>query len=360
MRCCEAPGDDVSAVDPRRPRHRAIATRCSAASRRCGPTSSSTARRGRRSTRARATPIGRCATNGSAVRWLAEGCDRVGAHLVHDQHRLRLRRHARPPVPRVGRPEPAERLRPTKLAGEREALALGAAATVVRTSWVCGEHGANMVKTIMRLAERAPGAGVRRRPDRPPDVHRRPRAAGAPARRRPAQRACTTSPTRRRRVGTSFACDVVAAMGKSPDMVRPITTAELQPPRPAPRPANSVLDNAVLRLAGLPPFARFPRAARRDGPRPPLSHRTNLRRWSAYCRPHAHGYAQGMDWQVLRGSRCRRRVPQPPRANDHRDRKHLVHDDHDEHQSGALQRRVRRHGRVSASRWSTVASRWRW
>jgi dTDP-4-dehydrorhamnose reductase len=44
---------------------------------------------------------------------------------------------------------------------------------------------------------------------------------------------------------------VVAAMGKSPDIVRPIKTAELKPPRPARRPANSVLDNAVLRAAGI-------------------------------------------------------------------------------------------------------------
>jgi dTDP-4-dehydrorhamnose reductase len=44
----------------------------------------------------------------------------------------------------------------------------------------------------------------------------------------------------------------VEAMGKDPDMVRPISTAELQPPRPAPRPTNSVLDNAVLRQAGYP------------------------------------------------------------------------------------------------------------
>jgi dTDP-4-dehydrorhamnose reductase len=44
----------------------------------------------------------------------------------------------------------------------------------------------------------------------------------------------------------------MAAAGHDADRVRAITTAELDPPRPAPRPANSVLDNAALRLGGLP------------------------------------------------------------------------------------------------------------
>ena len=34
--------------------------------------------------------------------------------------------------------------------------------------------------------------------------------------------------------------------------MKPVATADLQPPRPAPRPANSVLDNAALRLSGVP------------------------------------------------------------------------------------------------------------
>ena len=49
-----------------------------------------------------------------------------------------------------------------------------------------------------------------------------------------------------------FAQEVVAAMGKPRGMVAPITTAELQPARPATRPANSVLDNVVLLSAGIP------------------------------------------------------------------------------------------------------------
>jgi dTDP-4-dehydrorhamnose reductase len=49
-----------------------------------------------------------------------------------------------------------------------------------------------------------------------------------------------------------FARDVLAAAGQSPERVEPITTGDLNPPRPAPRPANWVLDNAALRLLGIP------------------------------------------------------------------------------------------------------------
>ena len=47
-----------------------------------------------------------------------------------------------------------------------------------------------------------------------------------------------------------LAREVLAAAGLEPDRVEPIATADLQPARPAPRPANSVLDNAALRLGG--------------------------------------------------------------------------------------------------------------
>jgi dTDP-4-dehydrorhamnose reductase len=47
-----------------------------------------------------------------------------------------------------------------------------------------------------------------------------------------------------------FAREVFAAAGEDPDRVKPISTDELQPPRPAKRPANSVLDNMAWRMHG--------------------------------------------------------------------------------------------------------------
>jgi dTDP-4-dehydrorhamnose reductase len=49
----------------------------------------------------------------------------------------------------------------------------------------------------------------------------------------------------------------VAVAGGDPARVEAIKTADLQPPRPARRPPNSVLDNAVLRLSGLPLLRDF-------------------------------------------------------------------------------------------------------
>jgi dTDP-4-dehydrorhamnose reductase len=51
-----------------------------------------------------------------------------------------------------------------------------------------------------------------------------------------------------------FAGDVLEAMGHDRSRVKPITTAELQPPRPAERPRNSVLANASLVAAGIDPL----------------------------------------------------------------------------------------------------------
>jgi dTDP-4-dehydrorhamnose reductase len=201
--------------------------------------------------------------NGLAVRWVAEACARVGAHLVHVSTDYVFDGGLDRPYREWDEPNPQSVYGASKLAGEREALALGSAATVVRTSWVCGEHGANMVRTIMRLV-----GLVGERDDTPGRLafvddqrgHPTMTADLAPMLRRLAldRRSGVHHVTNQGAVSWfDFATAVVSAMGRDPAIVRPIATAELDPPRPAPRPANSVLDNAVLRAAGIPLLRDF-------------------------------------------------------------------------------------------------------
>jgi len=192
--------------------------------------------------------------NGLAVRWLAESCARVGAHLVHVSTDYVFDGTLPRPYHEWDQPNPPSVYGASKLAGEREAQALGPGAAVVRTSWVAGEHGANMVRTIVGLVsggDDTPGRlafvdDQRGHPTLTTDL--------APVLRRLAldRRSGVHHVTNQGAVSWfEFARQVVVAMGRDPDLVRPIATAELDPPRPAPRPANSVLDNVVLRLSGL-------------------------------------------------------------------------------------------------------------
>ena len=50
---------------------------------------------------------------------------------------------------------------------------------------------------------------------------------------------------------------MLEASGQDPARVSPVKTADLLPARPAPRPANSVLDNAALRRSGVPLLPDF-------------------------------------------------------------------------------------------------------
>jgi len=194
--------------------------------------------------------------NATAVRWVAEACHRAGAHLVHVSTDYVFDGALDRPYHEHDATNPQSVYGHSKLAGEREALALGPDASVVRTSWVCGVNGNNMVKTIMRLATDRPElAFVSDQIGHPTFTHDL-----APALRRIAldrlsgvvhatnQGACSWF---------EFAQAVVSAMGKDPAMVRPIATADLQPPRPAKRPANSVLRNGVLAAAGVPLLRDF-------------------------------------------------------------------------------------------------------
>jgi dTDP-4-dehydrorhamnose reductase len=196
------------------------------------------------------------AVNALGSRHVAEGARLTGAHLVYVSTDYVFDGRNRAPYVEWDSPNPLSVYGRSKLGGEREVQALVPGATVVRTSWVCGAHGPNMVKTILRLsADRSELAFV-------DDQHGCPTftedlaamIVQLSAARLPGVFHVTNQgPT----TWYDFARDVVKAAGRDPSMVRPITTAELQPPRPAPRPANSVLDNAALRLQGIALLADY-------------------------------------------------------------------------------------------------------
>jgi dTDP-4-dehydrorhamnose reductase len=186
--------------------------------------------------------------NAEAVRWLAEACEVVGAHLVQISTDYVFDGTLDRPYREDDAPNPLSVYGQSKLAGEQAA---GAGATIVRTSWVCGAGGANMVKTVLRLlALDLPLAFVADQRGCPTFT-----ADLAPLVWRLAveRRAGTFHVTNAAAVSWyQFVGDFVDAAGGDRRRVRPITTADLQPPRPAPRPANSVLENAALAAACIP------------------------------------------------------------------------------------------------------------
>jgi dTDP-4-dehydrorhamnose reductase len=196
------------------------------------------------------------AANGLAVRWVAEACHRTGAHLVQLSTDYVFDGTLDRPYHEWDTPNPGSVYGASKLAGEREAQLLGEGATIVRTSWVCGQHGSNMVRTVLRLIDQQP---VLRFVD---DQVGNPTFTVdlAPMLRRLAvdRRGGVYHLTNQRSVSWyGFVGEIVAAAGRDPAMVTPIASVDLQPPRPAPRPANSRLDNAAARAGGLPPMRDF-------------------------------------------------------------------------------------------------------
>lgn len=189
--------------------------------------------------------------NGFSVRWVAEACDSIGARLVHISTDYVFDGAKSSPYVETDTPNPQSVYGSSKLMGEREALEIGSAATVVRTSWVCGAVGSNMVRTVQRLvAEGKPMAFVNDQVGHPTFT-----ADLAPALRRLVVERVSglVHVTNQGAVSWyEFVREVVRQLGADPEVVRPITTAELDPPRPAKRPANSVLDNAVWRSLGWP------------------------------------------------------------------------------------------------------------
>jgi dTDP-4-dehydrorhamnose reductase len=187
------------------------------------------------------------AINALAVRHIREACGRVGAHLVHISTDYVFDGTSPRPYHEWDIPSPTSVYGATKLAGEREA---GIDATIVRTSWVCGEYGPNMVRTVLQLAATTDQMSFvddqRGCPTFAADLVVMLRRLGVE------RRSGLHHVTNQGAVSWyEFVQEILRLSGRDPKMVAPIRTSDLSPPRPAPRPANSALDNAALTMSGI-------------------------------------------------------------------------------------------------------------
>jgi len=185
--------------------------------------------------------------NALGVRHVMDGARRVGAHLVHVSTDYVFDGTKLDPYVEWDQTNPRSSYGRSKLGGEQE---VDPGHAVARTAWVCGEHGSNMVKTVLKLADRPELAFVddqRGSPTFTADL------AGALRLLAVERRPGTFHLTNQGAVSWyEFVQAILESAGHDPAKVRPIKTDDLDPPRPAPRPANSVLDNAAWRLSGLP------------------------------------------------------------------------------------------------------------
>jgi len=194
------------------------------------------------------------AVNALGSRNVAEAARAVGAHLVYVSTDYVFDGTLDRPYVEWDAPNPRSVYGRSKLGGEIEVQAVaGPSATVVRTAWVSGAHGANMVKTVLRLGRSDPDSMLRFVDDQHGCPTFTADLAAALVRLALDRRPGTFHVTNQgETTWFGFARATLEAAGLDSGRVEPIGTSDLDPPRPAPRPANSRLDNAALRLSGLP------------------------------------------------------------------------------------------------------------
>ena len=146
------------------------------------------------------------AVNALGPRHLAEGARHGRRPSGPHFHRLCLRRQVAGRRTSNGTATgPLVGLWPFEIGGRTEVLSLAAGAAVVRTSWVCGRYGSNMVKTVLRLAADAGAHCVSSTTKRGcPTFADDLAAMVVTARHIPLCRALSMSPTRARPRGTAL------------------------------------------------------------------------------------------------------------------------------------------------------------
>lgn len=176
--------------------------------------------------------------NAAAPGRIAEVCAKSGALLVHYSTDYVFDGKARSPYAIDHPRRPIGAYAQSKAGGEEAIEASGARFLIIRTSWLYAPWGKNFVRTIRNLVLARPEIRV------VDDQRGRPTSAEHLV--RASARLAATGATGFRHVTDGgectwygLACEI-AARTPGAGVVRPCTTAEF--PRPAPRPAYSVLD----------------------------------------------------------------------------------------------------------------------
>ena len=197
------------------------------------------------------------AVNGDAVTNIARSCAVHGARLIQLSTDYVLAGDATAPYREDTPTAPVNAYGRGKLVGEQAVIRLlPDAGYVVRTAWLYGTHGRNFVTTVLGLAERREFLDV------VDDQRGQPTWSYALAHRLVALAEAATAGRAAPGVyhGTcsgettwyELTRAVFALRGLDPNRVRPTTSARF--PRPAPRPAYSVLGHGRWAAAGLPPL----------------------------------------------------------------------------------------------------------
>ena len=167
--------------------------------------------------------------NGEATRNVVDAARACGARVMYVSTDYVFDGTKPTPYVEGDTPNPTSVYGASKLAGER---AMGEMDAIVRISWVCGFHGNNMVKTIMRLMDTHPTLAF------VDDQIGHPSFADDVARGMVSLVEEGVSGiwhlTNQGVVSWyDFAREVVELCGGDPERVTAIATSELQPPRPA-------------------------------------------------------------------------------------------------------------------------------
>ena len=178
------------------------------------------------------------AVNGSAVQNVVAAASAAGARLLHVSTDYVFDGTAREPYREDAPVHPLSVYGQSKLAGEQEALAQDNA-LVVRTSWLFGPGGPNFVATMVRLIEegKLPLRVVHDQEGCPTYT---PYLAEALLDLMPLGLSGVVHYRNRERVSWCDFAEAIARLWSGTAEIVPVTTKEF--PRPAPRPAYSVLD----------------------------------------------------------------------------------------------------------------------